>query len=281
MKSNSKHYHRKPHHRIKIKKTLFNSDEFYFLLFMATLIFGYLTIVSLIQIQYSDKHKLSEIPNGFEAISICSDNNCENNKTTVNKNKIQTNNNASTKKIYSNSSIENASKTAKTSKTKNTKLQNYQDAITISSSEKLLLEKLVYAESNICTDIDQQAVATVVLERSRKRNLTISEVIFSPGQFSTVINGKIYSNNGKTEVTSEMAKTVEEPVEKAIKNGSESVAKALKELAEAKSLDAEEFGGEPLYFYTVEECSQKALKDRENIRVKVKIDKLTFYRKWN
>ena len=116
---------------------------------------------------------------------------------------------------------------------------------------QLLLEKVTYAEAGICSFEDQQGVAAVVLARSKERHQSIKEVIFATNQFSTAINGKIYNitSEGNIEVTTEMAKTMEEPVNAAIKDGAGAVADALDAKAIAQTLNKSEFGGEPLYFY--------------------------------
>ena len=145
----------------------------------------------------------------------------------------------------------------------------------ITEEEKDLLIRITYAESGICSESVQQAVAATILARSKERNMSITDVIFEPGQFTPAKDGQVYviytdysGNRVQELVTSEMAEPSRTAVEKAIAFGAGwSVTSRL--------------GGEPLYFYAPKGCSDEELKARANIQDKIQLEELVFYRIWN
>lgn len=142
----------------------------------------------------------------------------------------------------------------------------------ISEEDVRLLQKATYAEAGICSEEAQRGVAATILERGRERGESIREVIFERGQFSCAKDGEIYliTNEGNILVTNEMAeneKTISAVLE-AIENGAgENITSAI--------------GGEPLYFYTPTELSEKESFARESISKRFQVDKMVFYRVWD
>lgn len=142
----------------------------------------------------------------------------------------------------------------------------------ISEEDVRLLQKATYAEAGICSEEAQRGVAATILERGRERGESIREVIFERGQFSCAKDGEIYliTNEGNIPVTDEMAeneKTISAVLE-AIENGAgENITSAI--------------GGEPLYFYTPTELSEKESFARESISKRFQVDKMVFYRIWD
>ena len=142
----------------------------------------------------------------------------------------------------------------------------------ISEEDVRLLQKATYAEAGICSEEAQRGVAATILERGRERGESIREVIFERGQFSCAKDGEIYliTNEGNIPVTDEMVeneKTTSAVLE-AIENGAgENITSAI--------------GGEPLYFYTPTELSEKESFARESISKRFQVDKMVFYRVWD
>lgn len=142
----------------------------------------------------------------------------------------------------------------------------------ISEEDVRLLQKATYAEAGICSEEAQRGVAATILERGRERGESIREVIFERGQFSCAKDGEIYliTNEGDIPVTDEMVeneKTTSAVLE-AIENGAgENITSAI--------------GGEPLYFYTPTELSEKESFARESISKRFQVDKMVFYRIWD
>lgn len=142
----------------------------------------------------------------------------------------------------------------------------------ISEEDVRLLQKATYAEAGICSEEAQRGVAATILERGRERGESIREVIFERGQFSCAKDGEIYliTSEGDIPVTDEMVeneKTTSAVLE-AIENGAgENITSAI--------------GGEPLYFYTPTELSEKESFARESISKRFQVDKMVFYRIWD
>ena len=142
----------------------------------------------------------------------------------------------------------------------------------ISEEDVRLLQKATYAEAGICSEEAQRGVAATILERGRERGESIREVIFERGQFSCAKDGEIYliTSEGDILVTDEMVeneKTTSAVLE-AIENGAgENITSAI--------------GGEPLYFYTPTELSEKESFARESISKRFQVDKMVFYRIWD
>ena len=142
------------------------------------------------------------------------------------------------------------------------------NGVELSQSDFLLLKKTTYAETGICDEATQRAVAGTILARAAENGQTISEVVFAPGQFSCAIGGQVYlvTSNGNIEVTQEMAEKTATAVMSAITDGS-GIASGL--------------GGEPLFFYSAGGLSAEELAKRSTISNSITLDRMTFYRVWD
>lgn len=151
-----------------------------------------------------------------------------------------------------------------------------------SDIEFQMLCMLTYGEAAKESMEGQIAVSAVVKNREESLEFpnTFNEVINQKNQFSTVKNGEFYLGRKLLSYDDIPEETVE-AVQRAL-NGEDPTEELLWNEAVRLGLDPVKYAeGGALYFYNPNYCSEKGLKARENIKVKVRIGNHIFYKVWD
>ena len=152
----------------------------------------------------------------------------------------------------------------------------------LSESEMEYFILLIYVEAGIEEEEGQLATAATILNRVESTEFpnSIKEVAFQKGAFSSTRNDKFYI--GEQEITiDEVPNNIRVIAERALA-GEDPTEDALESITKALGLDTEKYASSgALYFYNPKICSEKALKDRENIKVSVKLGRHIYYKYWD
>lgn len=109
------------------------------------------------------------------------------------------------------------------------------------------------------------------------------EVLYQPGQFSTVRNKEIYKDMTFSEIVeyNDLSERTITAAQRAL-DGEDPTEELLRKEAERLGLDPEKYAeGGALYFYNPDHCGEKALESRAYIKVKIRIGNHIFYKFWD
>ncbi len=156
--------------------------------------------------------------------------------------------------------------------------------VELTQNELETFYRLVFAEDGIEDEECQVAVAAVFLNRmlSEYYSDDFFEVLNQTNAFSCVKDGKIYlMTENPYEVTLDMVPEVTKRAVKRALNGEDPIEEMLIEEAQRLGLSTDYYAADgALYYYNPKACSQKAINERANIQVKVKLGEHYYYKVW-